>query len=110
MAARGSETKRTQVFEVVRGLEWPEEYSGRALRNDFLECWEGWEKELARARDGEAEAFQEAEQKGNTDIAMVWCGEAAVLISDVPMAAELVRRVGAEAETCLQLGHGLVDI
>jgi nitronate monooxygenase len=110
VAARGSETKRTQVFDVVRGLEWPEEYTGRALRNDFLERWDGWEKELARAPEGEDEAFQEAEQKGDTDMAMVWCGEAADLIHDVPMAAELVQRVGTEAEGWLRSGHGLLDV
>jgi nitronate monooxygenase len=110
VAARGSETKRTQVFDVVRGLEWPEEYTGRALRNDFLERWAGWEKELATAPDGEDEAFRKAEQEGNTDISMVWCGEAVDLISDVPAAAELVRRVGAEAEARLQLVSRLVDV
>jgi nitronate monooxygenase len=110
VAARGSETKRTQVFDVVRGLQWPEGYTGRALRNDFLERWDGWEKELATAPDGEDEVFQEAEQKGDTDIAMVWCGEAADLIHDVPTAAELVHRVGAEAEGWLRSGNGLVDV
>ena len=110
VAARGSETKRTQVFDVVRGLEWPEGYTGRALRNDFLERWDGWEKELATAPEGEDEVFQEAEQKGDTDIAMVWCGEAADLIHDVPTAAELVQRVGAEAEGWLRSGNGLVDV
>ena len=110
VAARGSETKRTRVFDVVRGLEWPENYTGRALRNDFLERWDGWETKLATAPDGEDDAFQEAEQEGNTDISMVWCGEAADLISDVPAAAELVRRIGTQAEACLQSGNGLVYV
>jgi nitronate monooxygenase len=109
VAARGSETKRTQVFDVVRGVQWPEEYTGRALRNDFLERWDGWEKKLATAPEGEDKAFQEAEQKGDTDIAMVWCGEAADLIHDVPAATELVRRIGTEAEGWVRSGNGLVD-
>ena len=108
VAARGSETKRTQVFDVVRGLQWPEEYTGRALRNDFLERWDGWEKKLATAPDGEDETFREAEQEGDTDIAVVWCGEAADLISDVPAAVELVRRVGDEAKGCLRSENGLM--
>ncbi len=110
VAARGSETKRTEVFDLVRGLRWPEDYTGRALRNDFLERWDGWEEKLATAPDSEAEAFRQAEQNGETDIAMVWCGEAADLISDVPTAAELVQRVGAEAEACLRSGDGLVNL
>lgn len=109
VAARGSETKRTQVFDVIRGLRWPGEYTGRALRNDFLERWEGWEKKLAAAPEGEDEAFQKAEQKGDTDIAVVWCGEAADLIHEVPAATELVRRIGTEAARWVRSGNGLVD-
>jgi hypothetical protein len=48
-------------------------------------------------------------QEGDTDIAMIWCGGAADLISDVPAATELVWRIGAEAETCLRSGNGLLD-
>ena len=39
---------------------------------------------------------------------MVWCGEAADLISDVPTAAELMQRIGAEAEACLRSGNRLL--
>jgi nitronate monooxygenase len=109
VAARGSETRRTRVFDVVRGLEWPEDYTGRALRNRFLERWDGQEEELAAALNVEGEAFREAMRDGDTDIAMIWCGEAADLISDVPTAAELVRRIGAEAEACLRSGEELLN-
>lgn len=109
VAAKGNETKRTRIFDVVRGLEWPEDYTGRALHNLFLERWVGREKELAAALDAEGPAFREAVQKGNTDIAMIWCGEAADLISDVPTAAELVRRISAEAEACLRSGEELLE-
>jgi len=109
VAAKGNETKRTRIFDVVRGLEWPEDYTGRALRNLFLERWVGREEELAAALDAEGPAFRESVQKGNTDIAMIWCGEAADLISDVPTAAELVQRISAEAEACLRSGEGLLE-
>jgi nitronate monooxygenase len=109
VAAKGNETKRTRIFDVVRGLEWPEDYTGRALRNLFLERWDGREEELAAALDAEGPAFREAVQKGDTDTAMIWCGEAADLISDVPTAAELVRRISAEAEACLRSGEGLLE-
>lgn len=98
VAARGSETKRTRVFDVVRDLEWPEDYTGRALRNRFLEQWDGREEELSTALETEGAVFREAMREGDTDIAMIWCGEAADLISDVPSAAELVGRIGDEAD------------
>lgn len=109
VAAKSSETRRTRVFDIVRGLEWPEDYTGRALRNRFLERWDAQEEELAAALDTEAEAFWEAMRDGDTDTAMIWCGEGADLISDVPTAAELVRRIGAEAEACLRSGGELLD-
>jgi nitronate monooxygenase len=109
VAARGSETRRTRVFDVVRGFEWPEDYTGRALRNRFLERWDGQEEELAAALDIEGGAFREAMRDGDTDTAMIWCGEVADLISDVPTAAELVRRMGAEAEARLRSGKELLD-
>ena len=83
--ARGDETKRTRVFDVARGIEWPEDYTGRALRNRFLERWDDQEEELAAALDTEGPAFREA------------------------MATELVWRIGVEAEACLRSGNGLLD-
>ena len=109
VAARGSETRRTRVFDVVRGFEWPEGYTGRALSNRFLERWDGREAELAAALDTEREIFREAMREGDTETAMVWCGEAADLISDVPAASELVRRIGAETEACLRYWNSRLD-
>jgi nitronate monooxygenase len=76
------------------GLEWPEGYTCRALRNAFTERWE----DLAAALDTEGPVFRKAVREGDTDTAVVWAGEAVGLISDVPPAGELVRRVGSEAE------------
>jgi nitronate monooxygenase len=42
----GDETSRTQVFDIARGLDWPSPYTGRALRNAFVDAWDGREEEL----------------------------------------------------------------
>jgi nitronate monooxygenase len=102
VAARGGDTRRTRVFDVVRGHEWPEPYTGRALRNRFLERWEGREDELAAALEKEGRAFQEAVEEGDFETAMVWAGEAVDLISGVTGAAELVQSIGMEAESNLR--------
>jgi nitronate monooxygenase len=104
VAARGSDTRRTRVFDVVRQHHWPKPYTGRALRNAFLERWDGREDDLTAALDAEIPAFRAAVREGDFDTAMVWAGEAVDLISDVAPAAELVRRIGAEAEECLRRG------
>ena len=109
VAARGSDTRRTRVFDMVRQHAWPERYTGRALRNAFLERWDGREDDLEAALDAEIPAFRGAMKEGDFDTAMVWAGEGVDLISDVAPAAELVRRIGAEAEACLRQGSELLS-
>ncbi len=102
VAAKGEDTRRTRVFDVVRGHEWPESYSGRALHNRFLERWEGREEALVAELDTEGRAFQEAVSKGDFETAMVWAGEAVDLIAEVANAGELVRSIAMEAESNLR--------
>lgn len=109
VASSGGDTRRTRVFDVVRGHGWPEPYTGRAVVNSFLERWDGREDELVAALDAEAPKFQDAVEEGNFDVAMVWSGEGADLIHDVPPAAELLRRMGEEAEARLRSAGGLLD-
>ena len=109
VAATGSDTRRTRVFDVVRQHAWAEPYTGRALRNAFLERWDGREDDLAAALDSEIPAFTAATREGDFETAMVWAGEAVDLISDVAPAAELVKRIGVEAEACLQHGCELLE-
>jgi len=108
VAAKGSETRRTRVFDVVRRHQWPEPYTGRALRNAFLERWDGREEDLSAALSSEVPAFMTAAGEGDFDTAMVWAGEGVDLISDIAPAAELVRRTGAEAEEYLRAGSELL--
>lgn len=98
--ARGADTARTRVFDVVRGLDWPDKYNGRALRNRFMERWHGHEPELAAASEGPA--YQAAVQRADFDTAVVWAGEAVDLIDQVESATAIVPRIAAEAETCLR--------
>ena len=108
VAARGSDTRRTRVFDIVREHAWPEPYTGRAVRNPFMERWDGREDDLRAALDEEIPGFRAAVEEGDIETAMVWAGEAVDLISDVAPAAELVGRIGAEAEACLRHGSELL--
>ncbi len=109
VAARGADTRRTTVFDAVRGRKWPAPYTGRALRNSFLERWDTREEELAIALDTETPRFRRAEKEGDFDTVMVWAGEAVDLVQDVVPASELVRRIGAEAEERLRFVRTLLD-
>jgi nitronate monooxygenase len=90
-AASGDETVRTSVFDAVRGYTWPDGIIGRALRNDFTARWHGRERELAGSIDGEMARYREAAARGDPDTAVVFAGEGADLIDDVPSAGELSR-------------------
>jgi nitronate monooxygenase len=104
VAARGDETARTRVFDIVRSYAWPSAYNGRALRNGFMERWDGRESDLAAVLETESAAYQAATREGDFDTALVWAGEVVDLIKAVEGAATLVERISAEAETHLRNG------
>ncbi len=101
LAATGDETVRTKVYDIVRDRTWPGEYTGRLMRNTFIDTWHGREDEL-RALAGEARAAVEAaDRSGNYDVSNVTVGEAIGLVDDLPPAGELVERLAADAEARL---------
>src|SRR5215213_1182104 len=102
VAAKGRDTERTRVFDVVRQHAWPQPYTGRAIHNRFMERWDRREDDLGVALDEEVPRFRAAVRDGDFDTAMIWAGEGVDLISDVAPAGELVRRIGVETETCLR--------
>ncbi len=93
----GDATARTTVFDIVRRLDWPGEFTGRAIRNDFLDRWHGREAELGRAVDNEARRYIDAQTDGDFDTAVVFAGEGIDMIRDVRPAAAVVADVVAEA-------------
>lgn len=101
VSARAGETTRTRLFDAVRGYAWPSGFTGRALRNAFLERWEGHEAKLAASREAR-ERFQAAQADGDFETAMVWAGEDVDLINEVLPAAEIVQRFLAQATARLQ--------
>jgi nitronate monooxygenase len=103
IAATGRDTRRTRVFDMVRQHAWPQPYTGRAIRNPFMERWGGREDDLSVALDEEIPRFRAAVKDADFDTAMIWAGEGVDLISDVAPTGELVRRIGAETEA--QLRH-----
>jgi len=107
VAAGGDQTARTRVFDIVRGYAWPTPYTGRAVRNAFMESWNGRESELSAALETERASYQAASRDGDFDTAMVWAGEAVDLITSVASAATLVARISAEAEASLRVGAEL---
>ena len=97
VAATGDETIRTQVYDLARGRPWPEGYTGRLMRNDFIEAWQGREDELIAMGGAKLAEIEAAERAGDYDVANVTVGESIGLIRDLPSAADIVPRIAAEA-------------
>jgi nitronate monooxygenase len=97
LAATGDETIRTSVYDIVHGRIWPPGYTGRLMRNDFIEKWQGREEELAQVHGEELRKVEEAQKSDDFETANVTVGETIGLVHDIPKAGDLVNRIVAEA-------------
>jgi nitronate monooxygenase len=100
--AGGDDTIRTRIFDIVRGLEWPDAYSGRAIANDFSMRWHGEEAALEREIAAEREKYWAAARAGDVSTAVVFAGEGLDLVHDIRPAGEIVNGIVAEAEGLLR--------
>jgi nitronate monooxygenase len=103
IAADGDSTIKTSVIDLVRNYHWPSDFSGRALRNNFVAKWHGNENALTDAsiNGSETERYWTAFTSGDADNAGVFMGEAVGLINDVRPAAQIIEQMVAQA-------HGLL--
>ncbi len=101
IAATGDETVRTRVYDIVRDRVWPAEYTGRLMRNSFIDTWHGREGELRNLVGEELRAVEEADQSGDYDVSNVTVGESIGLIRDIPPAGQLVQTLAAETEATI---------
>jgi NAD(P)H-dependent flavin oxidoreductase YrpB (nitropropane dioxygenase family) len=96
----GHDTQLTDIPDLAAGLVWPGAMT-RARRNRFIERWAGREWAVRRDRDAALAAMRAARQAGDAEEAPLSMGQDAGLIHDIPSAAEIVRRIAAEAEEIL---------
>lgn len=100
IAASGDDTLRTRVFDIVRGLDWPAPFTGRAIANDFTRLWHGREGALSAAPQ-EGQRYAAAAAAGDFDTAMLLAGEGADFVTEVEPAAAIVERIVTEAGEAL---------
>ena len=101
VASDGHDTTLTSVLDTLQGRDWPGAWS-RAARSRFVEEWLGREPELRRRREAVLARLRAAQEQGETDYAAVWLGQSAGLVDSVEPAAEVVRRIVAEAEEIMR--------
>ena len=89
-----TQTIYTRVYDRVQHKDWPNEFGGRALRNEFVDRWTGKEDDLMR--EVEAVAQFKPEQK-------IYAGQSVGLIAGSKPAAEIVSALASEAQTRLRI-------
>ncbi len=101
IAAGGDDTDQSAVFDVARGIDWPDDWKLRALVNRFSGDWR--DRQALLANDARVRAlFERASVKGDTDIAPVIVGEAVDMVRAAQPAARIVQQMVEGAEAVLR--------
>lgn len=108
VAADGDATVRTRVADIVRGLDWPAEFTIRVLRNALVERWHGREHALREGLADAVERYTAAASAGDAAEAAVIVGEAIGLIDGVRPAAAIIAGMVADAGARLRGGRGMI--
>lgn len=108
ITSRTAQTVRTRIFDLVRGIEWPAPYSGRAIANGFSQTWLGRDEALQQAPASVAEDFLQAIRNDDLDQRVIWAGEVLDLVNDVQPAAALLHSIVTQTHQCLAHLQGLV--
>ncbi|MGB3333691.1 MAG: nitronate monooxygenase, partial [Mycobacterium sp.] len=81
IAAAGTDTITTRVFDVGQRLDWPARFPSRVLRNEFTGRWGGREDALAGDREAGAE-LAAGIAAGNQRVAPVDSGQGVGMLTD----------------------------
>ncbi|QCI66531.1 NAD(P)H-dependent flavin oxidoreductase [Phreatobacter stygius] len=101
VAGSGDETIRGSLFDLARGIDWPEPWTMRTLANGFSRQWQADLAGLRTNLGPEQARYGQARDQGNVDVAAVIVGEGVDMVRAVEPAEAIVRRIGADAERLL---------
>lgn len=102
LSASGDDTVRSSAVDIVRGIDWPTQWTIRTLKNSFTERWSRDLVGLRRNASVEQPKYAEAREAGDTDVAAVIVGEAIDLVHIEQSASDIVLRICSDAEMLLR--------
>jgi NAD(P)H-dependent flavin oxidoreductase YrpB (nitropropane dioxygenase family) len=108
LASDGHDTVLTEIPDIARGRVWPGAWS-RVVRNRLIEEWAGREGVLRARRSEVGARMVAAFQSGDATYAPLFIGQDAGLIDSIVPAAEVVRRLVADAEAALRRAGSLIS-
>jgi nitronate monooxygenase len=100
LAADETSTAYGRVFDVAQRLSWPEEYGGRALRNEYFDRWTDRLDELS-TEDGAVAQLAAARTAEDYDTAYLYAGQSIGLVHEERSAADVLADL-ARAEDLLR--------
>jgi nitronate monooxygenase len=102
LTATTDETVLTRAYDLAMNRPFPAAYPARAVRNDFTDTWHTHDDEVAVRQPELSAQIRQAEAAGDARVAEVLGGNAVGLIHAIEPAADIVRRIIAEAEIILR--------
>lgn len=105
-----SDTVRTRIFDRVRGIEWPEQYSGRAIANRFSDTWLGRDEALAEAPESVRQDYARAVLADDLEQRVIWAGEVLDLVGDIKPARQIVSDLLEDTTRILRNGQRLLAL
>jgi len=90
VGAQDTDTVYTHAFDIAAQARWPREFGERALRNTFLNNWEGQEQYL-ETDFLVALQMARALAEGNYDTACIDAGQGVGLVKNIQTAADVIQ-------------------
>ena len=102
VAAGTDDTVLTEAFDLALKASWPDGIAMRALRNRFTDEWHGREDEVRAWSEERSVEYGAGDFFASADYGVTPAGESVGVVAAVEPAADLVRRLAAEAEAILR--------
>lgn len=102
--ARGDDTARSGIFDILRSKNWPEQFDFRAIRNRLHKKWEKRIEALRSDPAAAIEDYLEGVRAEDYDRAHITVGQGIGLINDILPAEQLIETINREAARLLDAG------
>jgi nitronate monooxygenase len=99
ISASSEETVRTRVYDYARGYDWPQPYTGRALKNSFYEKWhQQQDTMLNKITTSEKATYTKAALDNDFDVAGIFVGEGVDRIDQILSVEDIIKNICFQAK------------
>lgn len=102
LAAKGDDTVRQSVLDIVRQRDWPQRFTGRVLRNALIAEWQGREADLKADPAAAVARYRQAQASMDPSVVATIVGEGVGIIDAIEPAGVIVERMVSQAEAVMR--------